>query len=376
MNDAIVCVYVPLCSERCAFCTRLRVPATISLVDRYTEALLSEIDAAADELSGGTVRAVRFTGGVPLMLAGHNIARIVHRLERRFHLEEGAEITVETVQGKIDEHNFRLFKTIGVNRVEFLYPTGTTVEHRRLRCPGDFGQIHDHNAMRRAFGLENWSLRLLCGLPGQSDKAWRTTLDKACALDPPHVTLETVAQGETPGGEEAAFARYSQAADALRAAGYRRYAEGCFARAGWESRFSTLLHEGADVLGFGVGASTFANGVSYRTCDDVHEYLSHAGDMGATARDLVLPDAATVEKKYVCDRLKLEHGFSPHAFEQRFGRPVGSALQSALDDLVLQGLALCDRREGRPRFRLTDRGCFMAESVARSFDHACLSHLG
>lgn len=69
-RPTVVSVYVPLCSERCAFCDCLTIPSTLRDVVRYREALLAEIDAVAPDLEGQRVEAVRFDGGVPLLMGG------------------------------------------------------------------------------------------------------------------------------------------------------------------------------------------------------------------------------------------------------------------------------------------------------------------
>lgn len=368
MKELLVCLYVPLCNEECTFCTRLRTPATIAMVERYADALLREIDSVAPDAPEGTVRAIRFAGGVPLMLAGHNVARIVNRLRQRFCVADEVELTIETVPGKIDEHNFRLFDTLGVNRVEFLLPAGSTQEHHRFRAPGDFGQIHENNAMRRAFGIDDWSLRLVYGAPGQTVELWERTLREACSMEPPHVALENV--GFVP--REEAFALYQQAACALEEAGYRRYAGQRFALPGGACRFEELLLEGADVLGFGAGAVSFLDGFSYRNCADVSFYVEHAEDAGAIVRDPVAFGETSLRWKFVCDRLMTAEGFALEEYERAFVEPVGRDVCEALDELVCEGLAVSRRGTDGSGLvvRLTDRGVFAADEVAAFLDCA------
>lgn len=78
-RPTVVSVYVPLCSERCAFCDCLTIPSTLRDVVRYREALLAEIDAVAPDLEGQRVEAVRFDGGVPLLMGGAGVAEVLFR---------------------------------------------------------------------------------------------------------------------------------------------------------------------------------------------------------------------------------------------------------------------------------------------------------
>lgn len=82
-RPTVVSVYVPLCSERCAFCDCLTIPSTLRDVVRYREALLAEIDAVAPDLEGQRVEAVRFDGGVPLLMEAPAWPRCCSGLRRR-----------------------------------------------------------------------------------------------------------------------------------------------------------------------------------------------------------------------------------------------------------------------------------------------------
>lgn len=378
MKDLAICLHVPLCNERCAFCDRLRVPATISMVERYTDALLAEIDAGADDMAESVVRAVRFAGCVPLMLAGHNIARVAHRLRQRFTFADDVELTVDTVSGKLDEHNLRLFKTIGVNRIGFFLPTSNTVEHFRFRCPGDIGQTHEHNSMRRAFGLDAWNVRLLYGLPGQTEALWQHTLDDVCAMRPSCITLEQAwlvdcagfdeECAQTPPSHEEAFRLYRQVCDVLGGEGYRRCAGGGFALPGKAPKFDELLLNGSDVLGLGAGAASFVEGVAYRNTSDVSRYVERSDDFEEIVRDPVALNEDAMRKKFVRDHLMTPEGLSSATYERAFDEPMGDDLRAVLDELIRIECVVLDYEQEHALFRLTDRGAFEADGVAALLD--------
>ena len=98
MSDtAIITVSVPLCNEQSMLMGAGTTRATIALVDRYTTALIAEIDSYKEDPLTQTVSSILFTGGVPLMLSGNNIALIVQQIRKRFVVASDAEITIETV---------------------------------------------------------------------------------------------------------------------------------------------------------------------------------------------------------------------------------------------------------------------------------------
>jgi len=68
------------------------VSTETSLQDRYTDALLREVDGRA---GGEAVDTVFFGGGTPSHTSEANLARIVARLRDRFAIAEGAELSLE-----------------------------------------------------------------------------------------------------------------------------------------------------------------------------------------------------------------------------------------------------------------------------------------
>ena len=243
---------------------------------RYREALLAEIDAVAPGLEGQRAEAVRFAGGVPLLMAGGaGAAEVLFRLRRRLQVADDAEVTVETVPGKVDEHNLRLFAQIGVNRLEFGVATLVQAEHVRLRCPGVYGQIHEHDALRRHLGPSDWGVerdvrtaRPERFRPGRKrwGRRWRwiprTRRSTACGARP------CAKDGQEEDGEALAALR-GHAVARLREAGYAEYVVDRFAEPGCASRHVELTYAGADEVGLGAGARSLVGGYSYRDVDDV-----------------------------------------------------------------------------------------------------------
>ncbi len=296
----VITIYVPLCSESCTFCDRLRVPSTIRTVARYRNALLEEIDSVAPEMKEFEVQAVRFVGGIPMLLGGINIADVLFKLRKRLSFAENAEVTAETVVGKLDEHNLRLFKRIGVTRLEFNVPTFVQSEHARLKCPGKHGGIHEHNSMRRCLGPDNWGINLMYGLPGQTCDTWERSLRKTIELAPRHVSMVPCSQlvSESAGACDDAdmpsikelYDFRCMAAAALKAAGYSEYAAGSFALPESECLHTKLLCEGVDQLGLGAGSYSRYDGFSYRNTGDVERYMCHSAEAQYVACDICTID--------------------------------------------------------------------------------------
>lgn len=310
----VVTVYVPLCAEECRFCNRLTCLSMLTTVNRYSNALRAEIDAVAPDLEEYEVAAVRFTGGTPLLLGGINVANTLNRLRKHLPFAPDCEVTVETVTDKIDEYNFHQFAQIGVNRLEVFVPTFVGEEHRKLAAPGVNGHFSLIDTMRRCLGPENWGFHLLYGFEEQTEETWKRTLEKAVRFRPLSLRLEafagasgpqtgkTVVEAEKADDSEEASRSISveatnhvevlrqQAEAYLLSEGYEPAALDYFAQPGAQPRWATLVAEGVDQLGIGVGTASRWGNYWYCNTPDINHYMIHAADP-----EQVIVEAGTCE---------------------------------------------------------------------------------
>src|SRR5262245_41903177 len=84
-------VHLPFCRVHCSYCPFV-VTTKVQQQDRYTDALLREIDARA---GGEGVDTIFFGGGTPSRTSVSNLARVVARLRERFDVANDAEFTLE-----------------------------------------------------------------------------------------------------------------------------------------------------------------------------------------------------------------------------------------------------------------------------------------
>src|SRR2546426_4774858 len=77
-------VHLPFCRVHCSYCPFV-VSTNVGQQDRYTDALLREIDARG---GGEGVDTIFFGGGTPSRTSVENLARIVARLRERWAIAE------------------------------------------------------------------------------------------------------------------------------------------------------------------------------------------------------------------------------------------------------------------------------------------------
>src|SRR3954469_20259035 len=106
-------IHLPFCRVHCTYCP-FAVSTDIALQDRYTDALIAEVDARA---GGERVDSIFFGGGTPSRTSREKLVRIVARLRERFAIDNDAEFSLEANPEDVTDDAVSFWRTLGVNRL-------------------------------------------------------------------------------------------------------------------------------------------------------------------------------------------------------------------------------------------------------------------
>ena len=270
-------VHLPFCRVHCSYCPFV-VSTDIRQQDRYTEALLREIDARA---GGEGVDTIFFGGGTPSRTSLANLGRIVQRLRERFDVAADAEFSLEANPEDVTPESLEAWRALGVNRVSIGVQSFHDAELRPL------GRVHGpqraRDAIRDAVATGvRVSLDLILGLPHQTAASFAETLDIAIGSGAGHISLYmldleegTALKRQVESGkvalpdDELVAALYRQAVERLEAAGLRQYEISNF---GDPCRHNLRYWRREEYLGFGAGAHSFVGDRRFANSRSVEQW--------------------------------------------------------------------------------------------------------
>lgn len=237
---------------------------------------LESSQLASSQRESPQLETVFFGGGTPSLLSPEQLGRVLARLDHHWGIATGAEVAIEMDPGTFDAAKLAAFQAVGINRVSL------GVQAFRADLLQACGRSHTPADIDRAIsalqtvGIANWSLDLISGLPDQTLSIWDETLARAIALNPAHLSVYdlTVEPGTVfahrykPGQaplptDETTAAMYRMASERLRSAGYAHYEISNYARPGYASRHNLTYWHNQPYYGFGMGATSYVNGVRY-----------------------------------------------------------------------------------------------------------------
>jgi oxygen-independent coproporphyrinogen-3 oxidase len=356
-------VHLPFCAARCGYCDFVTVVGRTDLHGAYVDALLAELELER-HLLAPELESVYLGGGTPTLTAPAELERLLSALP------PARELTVEANPETVTASLAALLSRNGVDRVSIGAQTFDIalldVLDRRAR-PRDV-RLAMHRL--RDAGIDNRSLDLIYGIPGQTSADLARDLDEALALAPEHISAYELEAKPGTRFTHAHGAELTRQADALEsyielvvermtAAGYRWYETANFCRSpalvdgrDLRARHNLGYWLGHDYLGLGVGAVSTIESRRWRNAPSLHRYLAALARGERPHREVEELSAA----EQMIERIMLGLRLDEPLRLDGLGDIVD---ERALDRLAAGGLAVC--RDGT--VALTPRGRLLGGGV-------------
>ena len=325
-------IHIPFCKQKCVYCDFYSLAGNESRMDDYTDALCAHLTETAPFAAGHTVDTVYFGGGTPSYLGERRLVKILKTVQKKYHVAKDAEITLEANPDSAGDWKYlKALRKAGVNRVSLGMQSACDEELREIGRVHTMEQVRAAVEAARKAKINNLSLDLIYGLPGQTMERWQANLTAAVDLAPEHLSCYglKVEEGtplyarrdsaDLPGDEEQAD-MYLWTVEYLARHGYQQYEISNFARTGRESRHNLKYWTLGEYAGFGPGAHSDFGGVRYAYEKDLAGYIRgiREGAPMLSENDRI-PDMDR-DVEWVMLGLRTVYGLDPADFERRFRR--------------------------------------------------------
>jgi putative oxygen-independent coproporphyrinogen III oxidase len=362
-------VHLPFCGSRCGYCDFVTVVGRVGQHRAYVDALLAELELERVALAP-RLDSVFLGGGTPTFTEPSELERLLRALPA------ATEVTVEANPETVSPELAVLLRDCGVTRVsvgaQSFRPHLLEVLDRRAGPEDVRRAVYD----LRDAKIDNISLDLIYGIPGQSAADLDADLSDALALEPEHLScyeLEAKQGTRFTHAHGAELARQAEAMEAyfehvvsrVTAAGYRWYETANFCRKphladgrDLRSRHNLAYWRGRDYLGLGIGAVSTIEGSRWRTTPRLGNYLSALAAGERPPREVEVLPWRVRRSERVLLGLRLDEPLAVAG--------VAGALDWAAVDRLEQ-LGLVDRRgeakDADAALTLTPRGRFLGGGV-------------
>ena len=270
-------IHIPFCKTKCLYCGFFQNAAQQSAEDDYVEALLEEIEAAAEapRLKNGMIHAVFIGGGTPTSLSAENAAKVLHALRRVLPLANDYEMTLEGRIHDLVPEKMEAWFANGVNRISLGVQSFDTKVRQAQGRIETREEVLERLALLKAYGQCSVVLDLIYGLPGQNMEVWEQDLADlvASGIDGADFYQLNVYEGSDL-NKRIAEGKLDPAATTKEQARMYAFAHEYMVKRGWRqlsmchwsrsnrerSLYNALAKEGVPMFPFGSSAGGFLEG--------------------------------------------------------------------------------------------------------------------
>lgn len=359
-------IHIPFCKSKCAYCDFYSLPRSEEKMDAYINALLRHLEEVAPQAGGHRVDSVYFGGGTPSYLGSRRLARVLQAIKRRYDVSKDAEITMEANPDSAgDWQELRALRKAGINRLSLGVQSSDNTMLQQLGRVHTWEQAKAAVEAARKAKIDNISVDLIYGLPGQTMQQWQQTLEDVMDLRPRHISCYGLKLEEgTPlwqhqeqytfPDDDVQADMYLWAVEFLQNMGFMQYEISNFAQPGYESRHNLKYWQMEEYAGFGPGAHSDFGGVRYGYERDLDAYLRG---------ELLLSEESQLsqrerEQEYIMLSLRTAAGIDRRHYEYTYRRRF-----EPLEELLIrcEKAGLSERTQGG--WRLTPRGFLVSNQI-------------
>lgn len=367
-------IHIPFCKSKCYYCDFISYANKCNKIEEYIDQLIKQIDEY--NFKKYNVTTIYIGGGTPSFIDEKFIQKILEKTRKSIDGNEtkfeNIEITIEINPGTINKNKLEIYKKAGINRVSMGLQTTNNNLLKQIGRIHTFEQFLKGYKQVKQAGFENINIDLMIGLPNQTIKDLKTSIDEVLKLDPSHISVYSliVEDGtklqkmiedkilELP-DEELERQMYWYVKNKLELNGYNHYEISNFAKENKESKHNLNCWEQKEYIGLGISAHSYLNGVRFSNSgydeNEKWDYKNKNIEEEQTEDEM--------KKEYMLLGLRKIEGVSIQKFKEKFMDNPIYIYKKELEKLINQDLIMIDG----DWIKLTRKGIDFANMVWEEF---------
>lgn len=324
-------IHIPFCESKCIYCDFYSMANNNHVIDKYIDALLVEAAQRKNELNSETLTTVYLGGGTPSLLSITQLSKIVNGLKKVFDFSEVEEFTLEVNPDDVTVDYIQQAKSLGINRASMGVQSFSDEDLHFINRRHTAKQATDAIHIIKETGIDNISIDLIYGIPGQNIEIWQNNVDIAISLLVQHISAYTLMYEEGTRlsvmrslgkikevDDDVVAAMYDYLVAQLKSNGYTHYEISNFALPGFHSRHNSSYWNLTPYLGLGVAAHSFDGTARRFNPSNLKKYLDTLGE-GKLCVEVEKITKSEKYDEYVMLRLRTADGIDADELMHRFG---------------------------------------------------------
>ncbi len=366
-------IHIPYCKSKCIYCDFYSTPQ-VETMKQYVQSLLCEAKLRKEEIGNQFVTTLYLGGGTPSVMPLSLLTSLINGLSKVLDLSQVEEFTIEVNPDDVTRNYIEQLRQLGVNRVSMGVQSFNDNELQAINRRHTAQQAIDAVHAIKEAGINNVSIDLIYGLPGQTLNSWKRNVEQAISLKVQHISAYNLSyepgtrlwvmreQGKVQEvSDEDCIAMHNTLVEQLKDAAFEHYEISNFARHGFRSRHNSNYWNFTPYLGLGAAAHSFDGTIRRYNPSSIKEYI----DKLSHGTPAFIEEHLEWWERYdeeVMVRLRTSDGLDTRLISKRYGDNVYNHLIKQAKTFIAQGLL----KQQDSIISLTPQGVMMSDNIIRN----------
>jgi len=178
-------IHIPFCKSMCPYCPYYKVFYDKKLADKFSSALIKEIDGYNEETGKMDITSIYIGGGTPTLLI-YDLKSIINKIRASYNVAQ--ETAIETTPSDVSEDKVKILKEVGVNYISL------GVQSFQQKYLSLIGRNYDANRalsavrMIKKYQFDTFNIDLIFAFPLEDLSELVKDLQTAVSFSPDQIT--------------------------------------------------------------------------------------------------------------------------------------------------------------------------------------------
>lgn len=365
-------IHIPFCKQACHYCD-FHFSTSLKNKDALVKSILMEIDNRINYLPNKTIETIYFGGGTPSLLSEKEIFQILEKLYKLYNVSNNAEITLECNPDDLSDEKLKELKRLEINRLSIGLQSFD--EEELIWMNRAHTAKESESSVKRAQdrGFENITIDLIYGSKFSNLTNWKKTLDKAIALQVPHIssynlTIEEKTKlghdfkvkKEVAIDDEKSSEMFLEMIDRLEKNEFIHYEISNFGKEGFFSKHNSNYWKGEHYLGLGPSAHSFDGTSRQWNVSNNNLYIKYLEEKSEAYFEKEILTETERFNEYILTSLRTIWGINLDYLKTNFSSDFVNNFLNQIQEYIKQETVVVKDKT----YTLTEKGKLLADKIA------------
>ncbi|MDM1061509.1 radical SAM family heme chaperone HemW [Empedobacter falsenii] len=363
-------IHIPFCKQKCSYCD-FHFSTNLQHKSNLIQAINKELEIRKDEISA-PLETIYFGGGTPSILSEIELESIFETIYKNYSTKNLKEITLETNPDDLNKEKLNFLKSTPINRFSIGVQSFFEEDLKLMNRAHNAQEAETSIKLAQDFGFENITIDLIYGSTTTTNEMWKQNLQKAIALNVPHIssyalTVEEktildhqIKKGITkPVDEDRQNEQFQLLVDTLTSNDFIQYEISNFGKENYFSLHNSNYWKGIHYLGIGPSAHSYNGKTRAWNIANNSKYIQTINENKLPQEIEVLNEVEQFNEMIMIG-LRTIYGIDLNRINSEFSQPLVNSFYQELNQLINENLV--EKKENR--IILKPEAKFFADGIA------------